>query len=314
VQNRWLYDFSGFSERQPLVTHNAIWDETVGAYWVNQFAFNRERTFVLGGLRYDRIKTTTTNLVTAFRPGVNSTNPLGTRVSPQLGVAHRLTAGVSVYANYSTSVFGNSRVNPDGSGFPPQFGVGVDGGLKVELLDNRVSGTLSLFRTDNKNLPIADPAADSDPSREGYFILRGKTRAEGFDAAFNFRPMSSVQAVLGYTYSDSFDTISGEQLPGTSTHSFNLWMRWDLGGVLKGVAIGGGPRWRNELYRGVVQELYRPALTTADAFASYVRKIGGHRYLFQVNVRNLTDEEEINDFNHPMGGGRTILGTVQFAF
>ncbi|MES2697163.1 MAG: TonB-dependent receptor [Verrucomicrobiota bacterium] len=314
VENRWLYDFTGFSEKNPVFTHNAIWDETVGAYVVNQFSFNRERTFILGGLRYDRIKTSTKNLVTNFLPGANFSNPLGTRVSPQLGIAHRLSDGVSIYANYSSSVYGNSQVNPDGSGFPPQFGEGFDGGVKVELFENRVSGTVSLFRTDNKNLPVPDPAADTDPARAGYFVLRGKTRAEGVDASFTLSPWKSVQSVLGYTYSDAFDQMTGEQLPGTSTHSMNLWTRWDVGGAFKGLALGGGPRWRNKLYRGVVQEPYRGDLTTIDLFASYTRKIGGHRYLFQLNVRNLTDEVEINDFNHPFGTGRTYLGTVRFEF
>lgn len=313
--NNWLYDFTNFTQRQPLQSLNAIWDVTGGAYVVDQLAFNHDRTFLLGGLRYDRIKTITKTEVNNFRPAPGYTNPVGTRVSPQLGISQRLTAGISAYANYSTSVFGNSSVNPDGSGFPPQYAAGWDAGFKTELFDNKISGNLAVFQTDNKNLPIADPAAASDPSRVGYFVLQGKTRAQGFETNFTLTPRPGWQVVAGYTYVDAFNVLTDVQLTGTAKNSINLWTRYAVSaGTFKGLAFGGGNRWRSKLYRGVAGEPYRGEITITDLFASYSTRLLGRRWTLQSNVRNLFNERQINDFNHPFGDGTTYVFSVRMDY
>ncbi len=313
--NNWLYDFADFTQKQPLLSLNQIWDVTAGAYVVDQLAFNKNRTFILGGLRYDRIKTITKTEVNNFRPAPGYANPVGTRVSPQIGISQRLSEGISAYANYSTSVFGNSQVNPDGTGFAPQYASGWDAGFKAELFNNKLSGNMAVFQTDNKNLPIADPAALDDPARVGYFILQGKTRAQGFDTNFTLTPRPGWQIVAGYTYIDAYNVLTDLQLTGTAKNSINLWTRYSVKtGMFKGLSFGGGNRWRSKLYRGVAQELYRAEITITDLFASYDTRLLGHRWTIQTNVRNLFNERQINDFSHPFGDGTNYVLSLRMDY
>ena len=318
--NNWLYDFSGFTEKQPLQSLNAIWDVTGGAYVVDQFAFNKNRTFILGGLRYDRIKSITKGEVSNFRAAPTYAAPVGTRLSPQIGISQHVTSGISAYANYSTSVFANSTVNPDGTGFDPQYAAGWDAGFKFELLENKISGSVAVYRTDNKNLPVADPVGilgnvSYDPLRAGYFVLQGKTRAQGFDTNFTLTPIPNWQVVAGYTYVDAFNVLTNLQLTGTAKNSVNVWSRYSFTrGALKGLAIGGGARWRAKLFRGVVQEPYRGELVTADAFVSYNTRFLNRSWTLQTNVRNLFNERQINDFVHPFGDGTTYVFSVRMEF
>lgn len=310
--NNWLYDFTGFTAKQPLLSLNEVWDVTAGGYVVDQLSFNHDRTFLLGGLRYDRIKSITKTEVNNFRRAPAYTAPVGARVSPQIGISQRVTSGISAYANFSTSVFGNTQINPDGTGFPLQYAAGWDAGFKAELLENKISGSIAVYQTDNKNLPVADPAAADDPARAGYFVLIGKTRAQGFDTNFTFTPMPNWQLVAGYAYVDAFNVLTQATLTSTAKNSFNLWTRYSIkNGALKGLAFGGGSRWRSKLYRGVVQEPYRGEIAITDLFASYETRLLGRRWTLQANVRNLFNERQINDFNHPFGDGTNYVFSVR---
>ena len=317
LANNWLYDFSNFTNLQPVFNDSKNWDIDAGAYVVDQFELNRSQSFIIAGLRFDRIKEPIKTLYSSYVYTNTYTAPVGERVSPQLGLSQRINSALSLYGDVSYSVYPNTVVNPDGTGFPPQYGQGFELGLKVDTKEHLISGSFAAYRTYDENLPIANPAAATNPALTGYYVLEGKTESQGFASSWILTPVRQWQITLQYTYIDAFNTLTNVQLPSTAKNNYTIWTRYDFDrGMLKGLAVGGGAVFNSNVYTGnaAPQDVYNPARTIGNLFAAYSGKIWDRRYRIQANLKNLTNYEHIDDFNHPLGIGRELLISVKLDY
>jgi iron complex outermembrane receptor protein len=137
---------------EDLHTNNA------GNYLVYQGKFFSDRLNIIGGLRYDRTdsKRIGYNLATGAVATVQ-TSQSGeptTKWSPQIGVSYNVTRAVTLFALSSSGISPNDD-KIDGAGNPsrPTTATSLEAGLKIDLFNGRISGTISAYRIERKDVP-----------------------------------------------------------------------------------------------------------------------------------------------------------------
>ena len=135
------------------------WD--FGLYAVYQGQFFKDRLTLIGGVRRDR--NDQTSLTTRdFEIGSiptnsnrSSTTPNApTATSPQAGISFRVTDNLSLFALYSTGVVPNyTSTDGNGTALPPTKAKNLEAGLKFDLLDGKISGTVSAYKIKRTNTP-----------------------------------------------------------------------------------------------------------------------------------------------------------------
>src|SRR5690606_33958187 len=68
------------------------------------------------------------------------------QVSPLFGAVYDITDSISVFAVHATSLFPDTGKDSFGNQFSPIEGKSIEGGIKFDTGDNRLSGTLSIFQ------------------------------------------------------------------------------------------------------------------------------------------------------------------------
>ncbi len=321
LANNWLYDFTDFRERMPLVGAVKGWVEDYGAYFVNQVELKSIRTHLLAGIRFDHM------IEGASRPVVNYVSAADGRVepetvtdhvSPQLGVVYQVSNDISLYANYSTSVFPNRVINPDGTSLDAQTGKGFDAGVKFGLFDERLVGLLNLYDMYRENLPVPDPLATVDPSRQGYFVLIGEGRSRGYEATLTFSVTKNLSLMASYAYSDATDVLAQTPLIRSFKHSGMVQISYRFTeGPLNGLSMGVMGNFRSKVYFGQAARPYEGSINPISLRAGYPFRVYGKKIDLQLNIRNLIEDVEIDD---GFGGGwglenkRVFLFTAGYRF
>lgn len=268
------------------------------AFLTNQASFFDERLRLLGGVRYDRIR---------------SVDRI--RYTPQAGVNYELRRGFTAYALYSESFRPNGRSDsrdPNSPFFEPEEGKGMELGLKFNALDERLSGTLALFDITRAKVQVTDgsQAVLGGNARS----LAGEQKSQGVELDVIYTPTRALSAIFAYAYIDARttqDKISslspdtdgdgvpdsvGMQNEAVAKNSVSLWLRYRVqSGALKNLGLGLGGQWRqgpiyqfptgNRIFMVQPDDTYR-----FDATASYKTTLLNRPVDFQVNVQNFTNE------------------------
>ncbi|HEX2852767.1 MAG TPA: TonB-dependent receptor plug domain-containing protein [Opitutaceae bacterium] len=137
------------------------WD--LGFYGVYQGSFFKDRVNLIGGMRRDRsdARQSKTYIYESNRPverqglgaaGVASEIPVSD--SPQVGLSFAVTKSLSVFGLYSTGTVPNYYAY-DGNGnmMPPTKAKNYEAGIKFDLMQGRVSGTISAYRLERTGQP-----------------------------------------------------------------------------------------------------------------------------------------------------------------
>lgn len=283
---RWA--MPALSQMEPLAGFNPQVSSarSTGVFVSHQLSMLDDRLRFTAGMRHEKLK---------VRNISNNT--------PQFGVMYVVKPGIRIYSSYNESFVPNSIVNTNtGEYFEPEEGKGLDVGIKVEILDRKVVGSISYFNITKSNIVYFLGSTGVPPNAIYEFTSSGEQKSKGFEADLTLTPVKGLQAILAYAYHDSFETVNVQfpafvpyRLQGSSPQQYSTWLRWDVPeSVMKGLSFGGGYEYRkgpinlfpNSNNRANVQESYG----TADLFARYSTKIGGKDVAFSFNVKNLTDE------------------------
>jgi len=146
-------------------------DDT-GHYFVYQGKFIDNRLNLIGGIRHDRTdgKRVFRNLTTGMESGVQGSKAgkPTTKTSPQYGASFAVTREITLFALASSGLSPNDD-KTDGAGYVmrPTTAKSLEAGFKVDLFNGRVSGTLSAYQIDRKDVPQYIWWAPA-PVRTGY--------------------------------------------------------------------------------------------------------------------------------------------------
>lgn len=264
---------------------------------------------VNGGLRWDYLETDFTD---AHADG-SSTHLTrdDSLLSWRAALVYKPVENGSIYFAYGTSFNPATEllVSSSPSAIVNQFNTdpeenrSYEVGTKWDILDERLSITAALFRTEKTNARTADPA---DPTA---FELSGEQVVQGAELGIAGQITDNWRVFAGYTYLDSEIESSanplevGNHVPNTPEHSFNLWTVYDLP---YGFQIGGGAQYVGSRFNNNANLRQAPDYWVFDAMLGYQIN---ENIAVRLNVYNLADEEYIDR----VGGGHFVPGAGRSA-
>ena len=261
---------------------------------------------VLLGLYQSSVEITQTNL--RATPVQTETISDNDETLIQAGFVWHVNDSIGLYANYSESQLPDLN-NPDFSIAPPvRLGEATEVGLKYSLGGGKLSGSLGFFSIDEE--------------------LQGETfrqaEASGWELDAFLRPSSEWTLAFSYAHADteindsSNASTIGDPLVDEVPNKASLWGRYDFAQNQKGGgwSFGGAYVWTGERVRPTAaaataalkldgRVLRYDAVTRLDLFVSYATPIGGSLMDLTLNLRNLTEEENLSNVvpRVPLQGG-----------
>ncbi|WP_426202606.1 TonB-dependent receptor [Pseudomonas sp. TWP3-1] len=299
------------------------------------YAFNTlelsEQWLVNMGLRYDHFET---GYKTYNGAGRTTSKGADTSefVTGQFGVVYKPAENGSIYASYATSATppGNTLGEgqegnplggtPDRSGnllksdMEPETTKNYEIGTKWDLLNDRLSLTADIFRTEKENARVQVDTTSYENA--------GKTRVQGVELSASGKITDKWQVFAGYAYMDSEQVDGGDlpankanngnQLPNTPKNSASLWTTYQ---VTPKLTIGGGAFYVDDVFGSVANTTMVDSYVRYDAMAAY--KLTKNVDL-QLNVQNLTNEnyydKAFSTHFANQAAGRTALLSTNFHF
>jgi catecholate siderophore receptor len=277
---------------------------TIGAYFADQIKIT-DWFEVLGGLRYDNFdaKSGSTTIISQEDK----------MWSWRVGAVFHPTSNSSIYVMRGTSFNPSAEfltINALAANVAPEKNETTEVGVKIDVLDKRLSLTGAVFRTEKTNARVPDPI---DPTNR-VNVLDGLVRVEGIELGAIGRITDQWQVFAGYTllHSEIVKTTVpanlGKQLLNTPNNAFSLWTTYD---VTDKWTVGGGAYFVDEVFGNITNETQVPSYWRFDAMTSY--KITSN-ITAQLNIYNITNEYYFatvyNNWAVP-GAGRSAALTVR---
>ncbi|WP_131536600.1 TonB-dependent receptor [Pedobacter nototheniae] len=265
--------------------------------------------------KYDGVYNITTGITSGgIGVGGIQTGPYNqTSLSQKLGLVYEVSKDhLSVFGNYMNGFFNNSGIIADGSAIKPEHANQLEFGVKGDLFNHRLVGTVSYY-----NIKVANMLRE-DPNDANYKVQDGTRYSKGIEVDLNANPFAGFNIVAGYAYNDSKLTKSDPSTdglrPGLSgpPHTFNLWLSYRISeGDLKGLGLGFGGNAGSWSYHTntVTTKITIPSYTMLDATVFYDQP----RYRIGMKVDNLTSEKTWSVRLTPQAPAR-FIGNVVLKF
>ncbi|HEY8897470.1 MAG TPA: TonB-dependent receptor [Niastella sp.] len=182
-----------------------------------------------------------------------------TSFSPKLGLVYQIIKNkVSLFGNYMNGFINVASVAQPTDKVPgvfkPQQANQLEGGVKLDLFNNKLSVTASYYDIKVTNMTRPDTVASDIPGKPFNVTLQDGTQlSKGFELEVLATPVDGLNILAGYSYNDSKFTKSAPATNGTRPPSAgprnlaNAWLSYTLlKGKLKGFGIGAGGNYVDE--------------------------------------------------------------------
>jgi iron complex outermembrane receptor protein len=259
-----------------------------------------DQLIALLSLRVDRF-TSKGTINHATNALVSNTQYDQTAVSPKFGLVYQLVKDkVSLFGNYMNGFSNVAPVTqplPDISGiFKPQQANQVEGGVKVELFNNRLNMTASYYNIEVDNVTRVD-VLNRNGVNYNVTVQDGTQKSKGFEVEIMANPVSGLNIIGGYSHNDSKFTKTTAALQGRRPAAAgpadlaNMWLSYSLlKGKYKGLGVGIGGNYTGKHLTAnseVTGVFTLPSYTLLNATAFYDTK--GFR--LGIKFDNITNEQ-----------------------
>ncbi|MFQ3247801.1 MAG: iron complex outermembrane receptor protein [Arenicella sp.] len=240
--------------------------------------------------------------------------------SPQVALNYQVAQSTSMFISYSEAFEPNTTVFAElgqTEAFEPEESDQIELGIKSEFFDGKLQTSAALYSIDKTNVLTAE---------NGLPVLRDGQSSQGFEASISGQPISGMNIIAGYAYTDA--EIAGKGVTGNrprnvGDNTFNLWASYEFQtGAFEGVGVGGGAFYNGDRAGDDANSFTLDSYTLVDLSAWYTVQVpggdGDRTVRFQLAAKNLFDEEYF-----PASGGnerinigtpRTVFGSVSFDF
>jgi len=226
---------------------------------------------------------------------------------PYAGITYNLTPNYTVYTSYSTIFRPQSQLDTSGQMIAPIEGKAYEAGVKGSWLNNRLTGSVALFKTRQDNYPLR--ASDSASIIKRYFV--GDLESQGFEVNLAGKITDDINLIAGYTQVRMIDALTDIR---TRTYlpnrMFNLLTTYQFP-QLPALKVGAGVSWQDKTSQDITGTAYIGS--TVVPYAGTIRQ-GSYALLnlmtsydinshvkVQFNGANVTNKKYLNSF--PDGSG-----------
>ncbi|WP_162946650.1 TonB-dependent receptor [Chitinophaga barathri] len=279
--------------------------DAYAAYISDVISFN-DRLNILLSLRYDHYK----DGGYQYRGApAGSPGPDEGAFAPKVGITYQvLKDKMTVFANYMQGI---KYVAPDitGNVFKPERANQMEGGVKIDLVNGKLSSTISYY-----DIQVKDKVRPS-PANPNISVQDGTQESKGVDVDIIASPAAGLNIVAGYGYNSSKfkkDAAGkeGKRPFGTPLNSGNIWVSYTLQqSAARGLGIGAGAVYSDEYFATDDNNLVIPGFTVFNANLFYNQP----RYRLALSMDNITDKRYWNIYGTPQMP-RRVTGTVTFRF
>ncbi len=247
-----------------------------------------------------------------------------TTLSPKFGLVYQVIKNkVSLFGNYMNGfsnpgyyltydATSNSNVSKL---FKSEQANQWEGGVKVDIFDGKLSGTISYYDISVKNKIRADA------QHANANVQDGTQYSKGVEVELIANPLPGFNIIAGYAHNNSLMAKSGDydngRRPQTAgpPNSANFWASYTITkGDVRGLGIGFGGNYAsnnyiiNNSYNG---KFFLPEYTVFNTGVFYNKE----KYRFGLNVNNLTNKEYFVGYTTVSPQMlRQILASVAFRF
>jgi len=248
-----------------------------------------ENLLVMASLRMDYfVNKGTKNNLTQLTTG----NYNQTALSPKFGIVYQPVLNkVALFGNYMNGFKNVANVTqPDGtvSEFKPQQANQWEGGLKLDLLQNKLNATISYY-----DIQVTNSTRPEVRDGKVFTVQDGTQQSKGIEVEVVGNPFPGFNFVSGYGYNDNEYTkadskIVGKRAPGTPKHVGNIWLSYTiLNGAVKGLGIGGGVMYVSDAFYDNTNAFTLPAYTVIDATVFY----NTSKFRLSLKANNIANEK-----------------------
>jgi iron complex outermembrane recepter protein len=260
---------------------------------------------VSAGLRYDVF-----NLESTIRNGVSADDGYDQAAwSPKIGLVYNYKDKISIFANYQngfTNVAPGTTSAGDAVNYKPIQANQSEVGLKIDLYEGKIIGTLSYYDINLKNILRQNPTNTTEMLQDGEQFSRG------FEIDLIANPFPGFNFVAGYTLNKSeFVNVTDTSIVGhrpsyTPEQMANFWASYrTIRGKLRGLGAGLGMNHVSKIYINDANSFWSPQYTVWDATLFYDRS----NYRFSIKIDNLFNHHYWNAYGIPQKE-RSILAGI----
>jgi iron complex outermembrane receptor protein len=269
---------------------------TYSAYVSDMFNVT-DNLMVLAALRLDHFDNRGP-LDTTTGTAVNAIPYKQTFLSPKFGIVFQPVKDiVSLFANYQNSFTNKFASNANAEGyvdkkndFKPEQANQLEGGVKVDVLDGKLSASVSVYQI--KVIDVIRPITNVISVQDGTQI------SKGVDAEIVASPIEGLSLVAGLGYNDSkYEKADDPDIegmrPGTAGSPWvaNWWISYRLQGpALKGLGAGFGGNYASDnkvINSKSTGTFILPEYTILNASVFYDQP----KFRISVKIDNLTNQK-----------------------
>lgn len=269
-----------------------------------------DKLLTMVSLRLDRFES---EGVTSLATGANKGKYGQTALSPKLGVVYEVVDDrLSLFSNYMNSFTNKTGTDAAGDVFKPEQANQWEIGLKGDIFNHKLVGTISYY-----DIQVQDMVR-TDPNDVNYMIQNGAQSSKGFEVELTANPFTGFNIVAGYAYNDSKMTHADPSIEGLRPalsgpdKMLNFWMSYKFQeGKLKGFGAGFGGNYGSSSFQTntTTRKVIIPSYTMLDAAVFY--DMG--RFRIGLKADNLTSEKAWSVRLTPQAPLR-FMGNVSFKF
>ena len=242
-----------------------------------------------------------------------STNQQFDAFSPRVGLVYQPIEPISLYASYSRSFNPNiSARTVNGELIEPERGTQYEVGMKAEMFNGKLSGTLAYYDITKTNV------STTDPNNPNFSIAAGEVKSRGIELDIAGEILPGWNVIASYSHNDAFVSKSnnlpiGDNLVGAAKNLASLWTTYKIqNGDLKGLGFGAGVFFVGEREAQLPNDLKLPSYVTTDATIFYQR----NNWRVGLNFKNLFDTKYYNTQGYFVDPGApfTVIGSLSINF
>lgn len=259
-----------------------------GAYAATRLNITDELKFI-GGARFSHIETETVRKWTGA-----STAQTEDEVTPYFGVTYDLTSNLSVYASYADVFRVQTERDINDQYLDPVTGSNIEAGIKGTWFDDRLNGSIAIFRAMEDNVAVATGEYIPGTTTLAYRTAQG-VETKGIEGELSGELTPGWNLTLGATVLESKDGEGNEVNTTLPREMVRLFTTYTLPGEWNKLTIGGGVNWQGKTYlpisttTGTVRYTQAP-YATVSLMARYDFN---ETVSAQFNVENLFDKRYV---------------------
>lgn len=239
-----------------------------------------------------------------------------TALSPKFGLVYQVVRDqVSLFGNYQNGFTNETGTDYAGKAFKPEEANQLEGGVKLNVFNGRLGGTISYYDIKVKNV------LRQDIDHPNFSVQSGTQLSKGLEVELLANPIDGFNISAGYAHNESKYTNADDDVNGLRPNSSgpqdmaNLWLSYRfLRGSVKGLGFGFGGNYAG---KSLVEssrsegQFYVPEYTLMNATIFY----DAGRFRIAANVNNLANKKYwIGWYTVNPQQPRSINGSITFRF